>query len=222
MVKPSRIQALAKRRDGGLVAEQRSHSRSSIAAKARAVTSSGVPEASMRRKRPAPRRPASRRPRRRRVEGGVAAADAVGAARVAKLQPAFHLLGAQVEQQGAVGKEAAAAEIVERPEAPRPSRRRRPDRQASCRGSGRRAPTRRAPPPAGWCARHGRRGRRRRAGPRLRRPAVSPSRRRRRIISAPGLPPGSRVSTRSRPRPRSASASASAGSTCRPHPRLPA
>ena len=88
-------------------------------------------------------------------------------------------------------------------------RRRRPDRRSSCRRSGRTAPRARARAPAGSSARHDRRGRRRTAGPRPPAPSGIVARSSSsRIASAPGLPPGSRVSTTSRPRSRSAAASA--------------
>ena len=75
--------------------------------------------------------------------------------------------------------------------------RRRPDRRASCRGSGRTAPSCPARARAGSSSRHGRRAPRRTA--RLRRARVqrssSPLSSSSRIASAPSLPPGSRVVT---------------------------
>ena len=84
-------------------------------------------------------------------------------------------------------------------------------------------PFARAPAPAGSSCRHGRRARRRTAAPR---PAAfqrssSPSSSSLRIASAPGLPPGSRVTRTSMPRAlQRLGQRRRAGSTCRPPPRL--
>ena len=149
-----------------------------------------------------------------------AAADQVGAVGVAAARPARGLRFGQLQQQGAVGQEAVAADSRAARGPPRSrGRRRRPDRRSSCRGSGRTAPRRRAPAPAGWSGRHGRRGRRRTAGPRP--PASNDDRgaagrgspRRRGCRRARGSrPPRGRARATPRPAP-------SAGSTCRRLPR---
>ena len=140
---------------------------------------------------------------------GAAAADQVGAALVAAAGAPVRFGFGELQQQGAVGQEAAAADRVQRP-----------DRvEAEAAGAaliGDRAveeavahhPGRRAPAPAGSCGRHDRSGRRRTAAPRP--PAASDDR----GAAGCGSPrrPGCRRARGSRRRrgraPRSAAASA--------------
>ena len=206
-----RIERGAEGGDRGVMAVERGHSRSSSAASRRAVTSSGLPPASITRKRSG----SACGERAKRLGDaamivGAAAADQVGALDVAAAgAPARFGLG-QLEQQGAVGKEAVAADLVQRAdrvEAEPAGAALIGDRavdEAVARPPRRRASSAGRIVRATWSdAGGGEQQGLGLGGPVLDRAAAAP-----RIASAPGLPPGSRVSTTSRPRARSAAASA--------------
>ena len=139
----------------------------------------------------------------------VAAADQVGLIEVAAVGPPARppVRGARATACGREGNRGCRNREARGPRRSR-ARRRRPDRRASCRGSGRRRPIARSRAPAGSSARHGRRGRRRTAVPR---PRASSARR---GAAGRGSPPRrgcrrARASRRtSRPRARKAAASA--------------